>query len=177
MYVKNNKMGNKIDLVCRIAIIGLCIAYLIFEFPAYKPVPQVTSKADAWLLNSIGIKTTSMGRFLVVSFQDVNRIYELSSECCGLVLYAMFLIGIFIVPYFSLKHRLLALLFLPVLFFGNAFRIMIGVLVGYEFSAEASEYFHDTFGQIIIFFWVLLCFIIWLKLTKNFPKDKMEVVK
>ena len=98
-------------------------------------------------------------------------------ECSGLILYAMFLIGIFIVPYFSFKHRLIALAFLPVLFFGNALRVMASILVGFHFTAKASEFFHDTFGQVLIFLWVLLCFIIWLKVTKNFPKENLEVVK
>jgi exosortase/archaeosortase family protein len=72
---------------------------------------------------------------------------------------------------------LIALLFLPILFFGNALRIMASVLIGYNFSAKSSEFFHDTFGQILIFVWVILCFIVWLKITKNFPKEKMEVIK
>lgn len=176
MYFKNHKMGNKIDIAIRITVISLCIAYLIVAFPGYEPLPQATSKVNAFLLNGVGIHSIPVGRHLVVSFTEVDRIYELSSECSGLILYAMFLVGIFIVPYFSFKHRLIALAFLPVLFFGNALRIMAGILVGYHFSAEASEFFHNTFGQIIIFFWVLICFILWLKITKNFPKDHMEVI-
>jgi exosortase/archaeosortase family protein len=177
MHIKNNKMGHKIDLAIRVIIILGCIAYLIVSFPAYKPIPQMTSKVNAVLLNGIGIDSTPYNSFLIVSFKNVNRIYELSAECSGLILYAMFLIGIFVVPYFSFKHRLIALLFLPILFFGNALRIMASVLVGYNFSAKSSEFFHDTFGQILIFVWVILCFIVWLKITKNFPKEKMEVIK
>ena len=177
MHVKNNKMGHKIDLAIRVIIIMTCIVYLIVSFPGYKPIPEVTSKVNAALLNGIGIHSTPYNNFLIVSFKDVNRIYELSAECAGLILYAMFLIGIFIVPYFSFKHRLIALLFLPILFFGNALRILASVLVGYNFSPKSSEFFHDTFGQILIFLWVILCFIVWLKITKNFPKEKMEVIK
>lgn len=176
MYFKNNKMGNKINIAIRILIISGCIVYLISAFPGYEPLPQITSKADAILLNGMGIDSTPLGRYLIVSFKDSNVIYELSSECSGLVLYSMFIIGIFLVPYFSFKHRAIALAFLPVLFFGNILRVMFGIIVGYHFTIEASEFFHDTFGQILIFFWVLVCFVIWLKITKNFPKEKLEVV-
>jgi len=177
MYFKNYKMGNKINIAIRILIISICLVYLISAFPGYKPLPQLTSKADAALLNGIGIHSVPMDRYLIVSFKDANVIYELSSECSGLVLYSMFIIGIFIVPYFSFKHRIIALAFLPILFFGNILRVMFGILVGYQFTTEASQFFHDTFGQILIFFWVLICFIIWLKITKNFPKEKkLEVV-
>jgi exosortase/archaeosortase family protein len=86
----------------------------------------------------------------------------------------MFLVGVFIAPGFSLRHRLFALAFLPVLFLGNVVRIMLGVLAGVHFSADASIFFHNTFGQVLIFFWVLICFIVWLKVTDNFPKDSLE---
>jgi len=171
MYFKNNKMGNKIDIIFRISIISACIAYILLAYPRYEPLPQLTASVNAFFLNNMGINSIPINNFILVSFEGVDRIYELSSECSGLILYAMFLIGIFIVPYFSIRHRLIAVLFLPVLFFGNSLRVMACILVGYNFSASASLFFHDTFGQILIFLWVLICFITWLKITKNFPKE------
>jgi exosortase/archaeosortase family protein len=175
MYVKNNEMGHTIDLAIRTALILSCVAYLIIGFPSYEPLPKITSHANALFLNTIGVHTVNEGRFLVVSFPTVDRIYELSSECCGLILFAMYFIAIFLVPNFSYKHRFIAVLFLPLIFFGNIFRIALGILIGYHFSVDASVFFHDTFGQILIFVWVIVCFLVWLKITKNFPSEKKEV--
>jgi exosortase/archaeosortase family protein len=177
MYIKNNKMGHTIDLTIRTSIILTCIAYLIVGYPTYEPLPKITSAADTIFLNTIGIHTVNTGRFLVVSFPSVDRIYELSFECCGLILFSMFVIAIFVVPSFSYKHRFIAMLFLPLMFFGNIFRIALGIIIGYQFSADASMFFHDTFGQILIFIWVIVCFLLWLKITKNFPSEKKEVKK
>ncbi|MBU1940647.1 MAG: archaeosortase/exosortase family protein [Candidatus Thermoplasmatota archaeon] len=170
-------MGDPVSLIIRGCILGACFLYVILAFPLYKPLPQITAYLNAQLLQLLHISAVAVDNLIVVSFPEVTRIYELSSECSGLVLYIMFLVGIFIVPAFSLRHRLIALGFVPLLFFGNTLRVLAGVMVGYHFSAESSEFFHDTFGQIIIFSWVLVCFIIWLKITHNFPKDKMEVMK
>jgi exosortase/archaeosortase family protein len=160
----------------RAGIILTGIIYLIFGFPNYEPLPQATSLSGSYLLNQFGIHATSFGHHIIVSFPTVDRIYELSSECSGLILYSMFVLGIFIVPSFSLKHRIISLCFIPFLFLGNTLRIVMGILIGYQFDAEASIFFHDTFGQIIIFFWVIICFIIWLKITNNFPLEyKKEV--
>jgi exosortase/archaeosortase family protein len=177
MYIKNYKMGHKVDIAIRASIILVCIAYLIVGFPSYEPLPKMTSNADAFFLNTIGVHTINEGRFLVVSFPETNRIYELSSECCGLILFAMFFIAVFLVPNFSYKHRLIAVLFLPLIFFGNIFRIALGIVIGYHFSADASVFFHDTFGQILIFIWVIICFLLWLKVTRNFPSEEKVVRK
>jgi len=175
MYTQNNKMGHTIDIAIRTSLILVCIAYLIIGFPSYEPLPKITSSTDAFFLNSIGINTVNIGRYLVVSFPETSRIYELSSECCGLILFSMFFIAVFLVPNFSYKHRFIAILFLPVLFLGNILRIALGIVIGYQFSADASVFFHDTFGQILIFVWVIVCFLLWLKITKNFPLEKKEV--
>lgn len=177
MYTKNNKMGHKIDTAIRTGLILGCIAYLIIGFPSYDPLPRITSNADAFFLNTIGVHTVNEGRFLVVSFPNMDRIYELSSECCGLILFSMYFIAVFLVPNFSFKHRLIAVLILPLIFFGNIVRIALGIVIGYHFSVDASVFFHDTFGQLLIFIWVIVCFMLWLKVTKNFPREKKEVKK
>ncbi len=177
MYTKNHKMGHTLDIGIRAGLILACIAYLILGYPAYQPLPQVTAQADAWLLNAVGIHAVSYGRFLVASFPAADCIYELSYECCGLILFSIYFIVVFLVPNFSYKHRFIAVLFLPLIFLGNIVRIGLGVMVGYHISIDASIFFHDTFGQILIFIWIIVCFLAWLKITKNFPSEKKEVMK
>jgi len=165
-------MGHTLDITIRASILLICLGYIILAFPGYEPLPELTAQVNAQVLSTIGIPAISLERYVVVSFSQVDRIYELSSECSGLLVYMMFLIGIAVVPYFSAHNRLFALLFLPILFLGNSLRILTGIIVGFRFAVDASEFFHATFGQVLIFFWVLVCFILWLKLTRNFPKDE-----
>jgi exosortase/archaeosortase family protein len=177
MHVKDNKMGHTIDIAIRAGLILACLAYLIIGFPSYEPLPRITSNADAVFLNTLGVRTVDEGRFLVVSFPKTDCIYELSSECCGLILFAMYFIAILLVPNFSFKHRFVAILILPLIFFGNIVRIALGIIIGYLISVDASMFFHDTFGQLLIFMWVIVCFLLWLKLTRNFPRETKEVKK
>jgi exosortase/archaeosortase family protein len=170
-------MGHTLDTGLRAGLILACIAYLILGYPAYQPLPQITAQADAWLLNTAGIHAVSDSRYLVASFHHQDYIYELSYECCGLILFAIYIIVIFLIPKFSYKHRAVALLFLPLIFFGNILRIALGVMVGYHVSVDASIFFHDTFGQILIFIWIIACFLAWLKLTHNFPTEPHKVLK
>lgn len=172
MYTTDHKVGNPLDIILRVSMLLLAVGYIVLAFPSYSPLPEFTAQVNALVLNTIGIHTSTLDRYMVVSFSQIDCIYELSSECAGLIVYMMFLIGVAIVPHFTVRHRLIALLFLPVLFLGNALRILGGILIGYTFSVDASEFFHATFGQILIFFWVLVCFVLWLKITRNFPKEE-----
>ena len=172
MHTTNHKMGYTLDTILRISILLLAIGYIVLAFPSYSPLPEFTAQVNALVLNVVGVHTSTLDRYVIVSFSQMDYIYELSSECAGLIVYMMFLIGVAVVPHFTARHRLIALLFLPVLFLGNALRILGGILIGYVFSVDASEFFHATFGQVLIFFWVLVCFILWLKITRNFPKEE-----
>jgi len=168
-------MGHALDIAMRTGLILGCLAYLVIGFPSYEPLPRITSNADAVFLNTLGVRAVDDGRYLVVSFPQTDCIYELSSECCGLILFAMYFIAILIVPNFSLKHRFVAILILPLIFLGNIVRIALGIIIGYFFTVDASVFFHDTFGQLLIFMWVIVCFMLWLKLTRNFPRETKEV--
>jgi exosortase/archaeosortase family protein len=176
MYVKSDKVGNKVGWALRLSILIGSVSYLVVGYPGYYPLPEATASVTSFFLNLMGINAVALGRYIAVSFPSMDCTYMLSSECSGIIIYIMFLIGIAVVPYFRTWHRLVALGFLPLLFLGNASRILMSILVGYQFSVDASEFFHATVGQVLIFFWILVCFIAWLKLTKNFPIEKKKEV-
>jgi len=155
----------------RIAIIILIASYIIVAFPSFYPFPQLTTKSLDIILNNMDIGAVSEGTFLIVGFPEYSQIIQLSAECSAIALFVMFLLGIFIVPKFSLKHRLMAIPFIIVIFLGNLLRILIGILLSIQWNhPEFIIFFHDTFGQVIIFFWVIGSYIAWLKLTGNFPR-------
>ena len=96
----------------------MVFVWLIYSYPSFYPVPQFTGKIVNFFLNAINITSIQYGRFLIVDFVDANRIFKLSAECAGIILYSVFLLVIFIVPQYSLLHRMIGLAFIPLLFIG-----------------------------------------------------------
>lgn len=166
-------MGHKVkwDRII-LLVVFLCIGiFLIFGYPSYSPLPELTATSTAWMLSGIGIDSIADGNHLVVSYLDYDRPFELSPECGGIILFSMFIIGIFLIPGFDIKHKLSALLFVPILFFGNIIRIVLGIVVGYKYSINAAVLFHNSIGQVLMFLVIIVCYVIWLKATRNFPVE------
>lgn len=166
-------MGNKVkwDRILIVVVLISLASFLLFSYPIYYPLPQITATTSSFILNNIGIDSAYDNTYVVASFKDYDRIFELSRECSGIILFSMFLLGIFIVPGFNVKHRLLALLFIPLLFIGNVLRIVLGIVIGYKYSINAAVLFHNSVGQVLMFLIIITCYVIWLKLTKNFPSE------
>ncbi len=140
---------SKIGNIVRILVI-LSLVYWVLFLTAY-PLPLITSTFLEFILKLIGIPTISYGQYLIVNFGSISRTFHLSTECAGIALFSVFLMGAFIVPGFKLKHRLLSILFVPLLFLGNSLRILLSILVARYYSVDLSIFFHDTLGQVIIF--------------------------
>jgi hypothetical protein len=85
MYVKDNKMGHTLDITIRVSILLICLGYIVLAFPGYAPLPELTAQVNAQVLNTVGIPAISLERYVVVSFSQADHIYELSSECSGLL--------------------------------------------------------------------------------------------
>lgn len=74
-------------------------------------------------------------------------------------------------PVFPLTQRFASLLFVPFLFLGNIMRIITDVLVAKYISPDMLLFYHDSLGQVFIFFWGIILYIVWLIIFGNFPKD------
>ena len=162
----------KADNIFRFSVLGLFAIWFIKNYPAFKPIPEVTVWVMEKILNFIHIPTVPYGNLFVVTINGVNRIFNLSGECAGIILFTVFLFGTFIIPDFKIRDRLISLLFLPLIFLGNTLRILIDIIIANKFSLASSTFFHDTIGQAIIFGIAIWSYIAWLKATGNFPKDK-----
>lgn len=157
-------------MVVRWSIVVLLLGYAITQFPNYPVFPELTGAISAFILNTLGIFSIAKDNHLwVATLPQLN----ISAECSGVALAIIFPLIIFLLPYFPLRQRIASLFFVPILFLGNVLRIVIDVLVGIHFSTESLIFFHDGIGQVFIFAWAIGCYIIWLLIFKNFPKEKL----
>jgi exosortase/archaeosortase family protein len=56
----------------------------------------------------------------------------------------------FMLPDITLKHRLISLLLLPMIFLSNIMRIVLGILLGIHTNMHLMVLFHDTLGQVFV---------------------------
>lgn len=159
------------NIAVRGGVLFILFSWLIYAYPNFYPIPEVTAKLVGFFLKFISIGSVSHGKYLIVDFIGTNRIFELSAECSGIVIFSIFLFGVFIVPGYSFPHRLITVGFIPILFFGNAVRILLSVVLARNYSVDFSIFFHNTFGQVIIFGITILCYIFALKICNNFPSE------
>ena len=171
-------MGNKIkktknlSFYARIAIILLIVGYIIIAYPGFYPIPKATGSLVAKILSFINIKASSNGTYLLVAFPGYSRILELSAECSGIVLFSLFALIAFIVPDIPMKHRFLILPLIPLLFVFNLGRIILGIVLGYNISVDFLVFFHNTLGQVFMFFGAILIYMLWLSFLGHFPTER-----
>ena len=161
----------KLENILRFSIVGLFLLWVILTFPDYTPLPYLTSFFVVKFANVFGMTAIEYGRYMIIDLNGINNIFHLSGECAGLLLYAVFVAGTFLIPKFKTKERLVALLFIPVLFFANVLRIFLSVYLAKLVSVDFSLFFHDTIGQVLIFSIGIGSYLGWLKVTGNFKKE------
>lgn len=159
-------------LIVKVLVIGLILVYLVTQFPYFYPFPEITSWSVANLLSLLGVPSLPWKNVVVA--QGLPTM-EISAECSGVVLLMIFPLIIFLIPNIKLSHRLASLLFIPILYFGNVLRITMDAFVGLNFGVDKLVIFHDTVGQVFVFFWTILLYIIWLRLFNNFPREQKAV--
>lgn len=158
--------------ILRIALFFLIVLGILIFHPGYAPLPQFTTIAVTSVSSFLGIHSSHYDRFMMIDMGDYYRVFELSAECAGLYLYAIFLLFLLLIPFFSIKFRLFGLLLFPLLFLANIVRIFFSVFTAKYVSIGFSEVFHNTIGQVFIFGCGVLWLILLFKITGNFPGVK-----
>ena len=168
-------MGNPVKqffFLVRILILAAIVFFLAYTFPDFVFLTQLTGNALVFFLPFLGIPAVLYQNFLVVDYPQMSRVFALSAECTGIVVASIFVLSVFITPEIPMRKRIVGLLFLPVLFFGNVLRIILDVWIGGHYSVQTTVFFHDTIGQLFIFCWAIASFYAWLKITGEFPSEK-----
>lgn len=151
------------SIVIRAGVLSFLITYLLYGFNnGFGALQRLTATGVAKCLEVFGYETFVTDRFLVVSMQGLNRFFDISAECAGIILYMAFLTVIFILPGYTLRARLIGFAFLPLIFAVNVFRILGSVWFVRSVSDNAALVYHDTISQVIIIGATFLCYLLWL---------------
>ena len=70
----------------------------------------------------------------------------------------------FLMPKISLKHRLLSLLALPLIYLVNIARIVLGVMIGSYTNIRMMTFFHDTVGQVFLLIFTVAALVLFLNI-------------
>ncbi|WP_370574143.1 hypothetical protein [Methanomethylovorans sp.] len=125
---------------------------------------ELTNRYVATLLGHIiGIVPATSGNILFMKMDDYIVPILISFECTGLMFISIFLLTMFILPDIRLKHRLLSLLLLPMLYLANLARIIIGISLGaYTEDTHLMTLFHDTLGQVVLVIFTIVTLLVFL---------------
>ena len=152
-------------------IIGLVVAsiaaYALYTYPRFYPFPELTSLGVGSLLRFANLEAVSAGRYLVVTFKNVSQPLAISGECAGIIIMLVYMGVIFISPYFSLTHKFSAMVVIPLILLGNIIRIFIAVLLGHYVSVNTMLAFHNSVGNVFMFVWAIVCYLLWLSMINK----------
>lgn len=158
MLFKNN--------IIRISILALLVIYIIAEYPHYTSIVNLTMLGVVTIMGLYyGVKPAYIDNNLLFKIDDGMHVAHISPECSGVTVMALFLIVIFLVPDVDLRYRFFGLLLLPILFLANTLRIVFDVILSN--NADTLIFLHATAGQLFIFIVMVMCFIIFIKISKK----------
>ncbi len=162
---------NKKELAYYIAVFGSVFVYLLLEFPSFHPFPEFATGSVTLILTLFGYQVVHMGSMLLI---DGFNPVQISAECSGIVILLVFIFTIHVLPVISFKHKVSSLLLLPLLLIGNVLRLLLSIITGVLISPQAMIFVHDTIGQIFIFLWAILLYIVWLRVLRLLPKESFN---
>lgn len=153
------------DKAIRLAVLCLVLAIFIIGYPNYFPIPQITALLIAKILGCfIGASPIASQNSVLLSINNEIVSMDISPECSALIAMLLFIFVMFITPGIKLQHRLYSLLFIPVLYAVNLFRIVSEVFVGSRLNIEMMSIYHAGVGQVVFFSAMILLYIGFLKI-------------
>lgn len=167
-------MKGRNDIIIRTLVISVMIIYLLINYPDFTIFTNaVTGSAALALSIYYGIVPAYYENYIFINMHDGLKIINISSECSGIILLLVFAFVVFIMPHIRLRHRFCALMFLPIIYIANVFRIVSGIIVGDYTNVQMLLLYHSSIGQVLIFLAMILSLISFLKLFGYFPRSIM----
>ncbi len=163
------------DLAIRTLVIMSTVAYLIAFYPGYESVTNMTAKllsvVSSWYL---GVAPAYFNDYVIFNFKEITPL-KLSPECSGLTVITIFVIVVWLIPNVSLRSRIGAFVFIPILYFANIIRLLMAVIIGDKINVSTLSIYHGTVGQLFIFAMLVVCFMIFIKFQRDDTLKKMSM--
>lgn len=158
-------MKTNMDKVIRFIVLCLVFGIFIIGYPNYFPIPQITALLIAKILGCfIGAAPIVSKNSIFLNINNEIVSMDISPECSALIAMLLFIFVMFITPGIKLKHRLYSLIFIPILYAVNLFRIVSEIFVGSRVSIEMMPIYHAGIGQVMFFSTMILLYIGFLKI-------------
>lgn len=156
----------KNEAYLRASVILTFILFVIYFYP-YDYLTTYTTRSVAVLsLFFIDVVPSYYQNYIFFNFGTITPV-SISPECSGLIAIIVFLFVVWLVPNMSLKNRVYAFALIPVIYFSNIVRILVGIIIANKFGADSLIIYHATMGQIFIFVVLIVCFITFVKFNEN----------
>jgi exosortase/archaeosortase family protein len=141
----------KINKSIRLSIMVLLVALSIFGYPEYKPLPQITAYFVAALMSYvIGVMPITSNNLMFFNIGDRVTTISISPECSGFILMSTFVLITFLMPNIDIRHRLISVLTLPVIYMANIMRIVLCILLGIYTNTYVMVLVHESIGQVFL---------------------------
>lgn len=158
----------KKENIIRGFVLAVMIGIIVYFYPKYDILTNFTVKVVV-LLSSLylGIVPAYYENNIFYNFHGSTTTLTISPECTGLFVILMFLSVVWVVPNVSLKNRIYAFIFAPIIYLSNIIRLLIAVIIGDKMNTDALVLFHGTAGQLFIFLVLIGCFVVFINSNKK----------
>lgn len=144
-------MEAKINKSIRLSIMVLLVTLSILGYPEYRPLPQITTHFVAAIMSHIvGVMPITSNSLMFFNIDDHVTTISISPECSGFILMSTFVLITFLMPNIDIRHRLVSVLTLPVIYMANIIRIVLCILLGIYTNTYVMVLAHESVGQVFL---------------------------
>lgn len=145
------------------AVSLIFLSFIILSYTENNYLPELTTQSVATVLSYfVGITPVTAGNMLFLKMDNYVVPILISFGCTGFMFISIFALAMFIMPGISFTHRVISLILLPVIYFANIARIVLGVIIGNYTNISMMTYFHDTVGQVFLLIFTVSTLVIFL---------------
>lgn len=149
----------------RIVIIVTILSFTILMYFKSIFLSEIATQYVATVLNYfIGIVPVTAGNILFLNMNDQIVPILISFDCTGFMFISIFILIMFMMPEISLKHRIISLLLLPLIYLANVARIVFGIILGINTNIRMMTFFHDTVGQVFLLVFTVVALVLFLNI-------------
>ncbi len=146
-------------------VILIVLSFVILSYTENDFLSELTTHCVATVLsNFVGITPVTAGNILFLEMNNYVVPILISFGCTGFMFISIFALAMFIMPGISLTHRIISILLLPLIYFANIARIVLGVIIGNYTNISMMTFFHDTVGQMFLLIFTVVALVLFLNI-------------
>lgn len=170
---RNENLYKTLVFFSRLLILSIPL-YIILTFAIDLGFLQnIVATQSFWTLSFTGFAVAQDGPALSVGLEDPTRQpfdFVISEDSTGWKSMLFFAALVIAVPEVHRRKRLIGLALLPIVWFGNLFRIWIIVMIERVYGLQAAMLAHDYMWRIGLIILVVGLWLIWLRYVKPISK-------